>query len=126
MQVKKYRAANKGEYPNDWGLLAYDGMYFITETIKRAGGTDAMKMRKAASSFTFDSLRGKLRLRAIDQTLNSPSYLGVTKMTSAYPFPVMVNMQVIPGNVTHPSEATVRKLRAAAKKYPGTLPARAG
>lgn len=114
--LKKYRAANKGEYPNDWGILAYDGMYFITETIRRAGGTDPDKMRKAASSFTFDSLRGKLRMRAIDQTLNSPSFLGVTKKLPDYPFPVMVNMQVIPGNVTLPSEATVRRLRAAAKK----------
>ncbi|MEE8436381.1 MAG: ABC transporter substrate-binding protein [bacterium] len=112
--VKKYRAANKGEYPNDWGLLAYDEMYFLAETIKRAGGTDPDKIRKAATSFTFNSLRGPLRMRAIDQTLNSPVYIGVSKKLPQYPFPVMVNVQKITD--THPSEATVRRLRAAAKK----------
>ncbi|MCH8075317.1 MAG: ABC transporter substrate-binding protein [SAR324 cluster bacterium] len=112
--VKKYRAANKGEYPNDWGILAYDEMYFIAEVIKRAGGTDPDKMRKAATSFTFNSLRGPLRMRAIDQTFNSPVFIGVTKKLDKYPFPVLVNIQVITD--THPSEATVRRLRAAAMK----------
>ena len=114
--VKKYRSANKGEYPNDWGMLAYDEMNFIAEVIKRAGGTDPEKMRKAATSFTFNSLRGPLRMRKIDQTFNSPVFIGVTKKLDKYPFPVLVDIQIIPGDKTHPSEATVRRLRAAAKK----------
>ncbi len=109
--VRKYRAANKGEYPNDWGVLAYDVMYFIAEGIKRAGGTDPAKLRKAVTSFTFDSLRGPLRMRFIDNTMNSPSYLGITKNTGEFPFPVMVNVQIIPGDVTLPSPAVVRRLR---------------
>jgi len=113
--LKNYRAANDGEYPNDWGLLAYDAMYFIAEGIKRAGGTDPAKLRTALASFTFDSLRGPLKMRLLDNTLNAPSYLGVTKRVSEYPFPIMVNVERVSGDVTLPSEAVVKKLRAAAK-----------
>lgn len=114
--LKKYRAANKGEYPNDWGDLAYDAMYFIAETIKRAKGTDPLKMSMAASSFTFHSLRGNLRMRALDQTLDSPVYLGVTRKLKKYPFPIMVNVQKISGKTLHPSEERVKEMRAAAMK----------
>ena len=72
--------------------------------------------RFSSTSFTFNSLRGPLRMRKIDQTFNSPVFIGVTKKLAQYPFPIMVNLQRIPGNLTHPSEATVRRLRAAAKK----------
>ena len=40
----------------------------------------------------------------------------MTKNTGAYPFPTMVDVNVIPGDVTLPSEATVKALRAAAAK----------
>lgn len=114
--IKKYREANNGEYPNDWGVLAYDSMYYIKEGIDRAGGTDPAKFREALTSFTYDSLRGPLKMRKIDNTVDSPSYIGVTKKTADYPFPILVNIDVIPGSLTLPSEAVVKELRAAAAK----------
>ncbi len=114
--VEKYRKAHDGEYPNDWGMLAYDAMYIIKEGIDKAGGTDPEKFRQALASTTFDTMRGPMKMRLIDNTFNSPSYLGVTKNTGAYPFPTMVDVNVIPGDVTLPSEATVKALRAAAAK----------
>ena len=114
--VEKYRKAHDGEYPNDWGMLAYDAMYIIAGGIDGAGGTDPEKFRQALGSTTFDTMRGPLKMRMIDNTFNAPSYMGVTKMTDAYPFPTMSDLIVIPGDVTLPSEDTVKALRAAAAK----------
>jgi hypothetical protein len=55
-------------------------------------------------------------MRKIDNTFNAPNYIGVTKMSSAYPFPTMTNITVISGDVSMPSEETVMALRKAAKK----------
>jgi branched-chain amino acid transport system substrate-binding protein len=112
--VEKYRKENKGEYPNDWGMLAYDSMYIIAGGINKAGGTDPKKFREALASMTFDTLRGKLHMRELDDTFDAPSYIGVTKMTDKYPFPIMTNVEVITN--TLPSEATVLELRKAAAK----------
>ena len=114
--VEKYRKAHDGEYPNDWGMLGYDVMYIIKAAIDKAGGTDPAKFRQAMGSITFDTLRGPLKMRLIDNTFNAPSFIGVTKMTGKYPFPTMVDVNVIPGDVTLPTEAKVKALRAAAKK----------
>ena len=110
----KYREANKGEYPNDWGLLAYDAMYIIAGGINKAGGTDPKKFREALASMEFETVRGKLKMRKLDNTFNSPSFIGVTKMDAKYPFPTMTNIEVIED--TMPSEATVMALRKAAAK----------
>ena len=64
---------------------------------------------------SFDTLRGEIRMRMIDNTFNAPSFIGVTKMTGDYPFPVMTDINVIPGDLTLPDEATVEALREAAK-----------
>ena len=60
-------------------------------------------------------LRGELRMRTIDNTFNAPSFIGVTRMTDDYPFPVMTDVNVIPGDLTLPDETTVQALREAAK-----------
>ena len=114
--VAKYQAAHDGEYPNDWGILGYDVMYIIAGALEKAGSTDPAALREALGAMAFDTLRGELRMRAIDNTFNAPSFIGVTKMTDDYPFPVMTDVNVIPGDVTLPDEATVKALREAAAK----------
>ena len=114
--VKRYRARYDGEYPTDWGVLGYDVMYYIKEVVTRAGNTKSEDMSKAAASFTFDSLRGPLRSRTLDNMLNSPSYIGITKKTPEYPFPVLVDVTRISGDKLLASEAEVMKMRAAANK----------
>jgi branched-chain amino acid transport system substrate-binding protein len=114
--VKKYRAANDGEYPADWGVLGYDVMYIIKAGIEKAGGTDPLKLRDALTSQTFHTLRGDLTIRKLDNTMDSPVYMGVTKKTPDYPFPVMVDVNRIPGEHTLPSVAVVEELRKEAKK----------
>lgn len=111
-----YQAANDGEYPNDWGVLAYDAMYMIAGGIAKAGGTDPAALREALAGMSFDTLRGTLKMRSLDNTFDAPSYLGVTRKTDAYPFPVMVDVQVIPGAKTLPAESVVEELRKAASK----------
>ncbi len=114
--VEKYRKAHGGEYPNDWGMLGYDAMYIIKAGIDKAGGADPAKFRQAMGSITFDTLRGPLKMRMIDNTFNAPSYIGVTKMTGTYPFPTMAAVSVVSGDLTLPSEAKVKALRASAMK----------
>ena len=114
--VGKYRAAHGGEYPNDWGVLGYDVMYIIAGAVEQAGSTDPAAVREALGAMTFDTLRGALRMRTIDNTFNAPSFIGVTTMTDDYPFPVMTDINVIPGDLTLPDEATVDALREAAAK----------
>ena len=114
--VAKYQAAHDGEYPNDWGILGYDVMYIIAGAVEQAGSADPARIREALGAMTFDTLRGELRMRAIDNTFNAPSFIGVTKMTDDYPFPVMMDVNVIPGDLTLPDEATVKALREAAEK----------
>ena len=114
--VAKYRDAHDGEYPNDWGILGYDAMYIIAGALEKAGSADPAALREALGAMAFDTLRGELRMRTIDNTFNAPSFIGVTKMTDDYPFPVMTDVNVIPGDVTLPDEATVEALREAAAK----------
>ena len=114
--VAKYQGAHDGEYPNDWGILGYDVMYIIAGALEKAGSTDPAALREALGAMSFDTLRGEIRMRTIDNTFNAPSFIGVTKMTDDYPFPVMTDVNVIPGDVTLPDEATVEALRAAAAK----------
>ena len=114
--VEKYRAAHDGEYPNDWGILGYDVMYIIAGAVEKAGSADPVAVREALGAMSFDTLRGEIRMRMIDNTFNAPSFIGVTKMTGDYPFPVMTDVNVIPGDVTLPDEDTVKALREAAKK----------
>lgn len=114
--VAKYRDAHDGEYPNDWGILGYDAMYIIAGALEKAGSADPAALREALGAMAFDTLRGELRMRTIDNTFNAPSFIGVTKMTDDYPFPVMTDVNVIPGDVTLPDEATVQALREAAAK----------
>ena len=109
--VAKYRAANDGEYPTDWGVLAYDFMQILAAAIKRAGGTDDEKLRTALSTATYETLRGPMSMRALDNTLESPVFIGVTKKLPEYPFPVMTDIKVIPGKTALPSEAVVKRLR---------------
>ncbi len=114
--LAKYQAANEGEFPNDWGLLGYDVIYIIAGGIAKAGSTDPAKLREALVGLSFDTLRGPLQMRMIDNTFDAPSYLGVTKNTGEYPFPIMVDVNVIPGAQTLPSEPTVEELRKMATK----------
>ena len=113
--VKKYRATYD-EYPADWALLAYDSIYMIKDAYEAAKSTDPLKFRDAMAKLKFDGLRGQMHMRELDNTWNSPVFLGVTKKLPEYPFPIMVDVDEIPGDVALPSVALVNQLRAAAKK----------
>ena len=113
--IKKYRA-KYNEYPADWALLAYDSIYMIKDAYDGAKSTNGIKFRDAMAKLKFDGLRGKMHMRTLDNTWNSPVFLGVTKKTPEYPFPVLVNVDEIPGDVALPSVATVNEIRKEAKK----------
>ncbi|HKJ00158.1 MAG TPA: ABC transporter substrate-binding protein [bacterium] len=114
--IKKYRAAYGGEYPADWGVLAYDAMYIIKDGIEKAHSTNPAKLRNALAGMKFDSLRGPLKMRKLDNTWDSPVFIGVTKKTPEYPFPIMVDVDRISGDLLMPPASVVKELREKAKK----------
>ena len=51
-------------------MLGYDVMYIIKAGLDKAGSTDPAKFREALASMTFDTMRGTLKMRLIDNTFN--------------------------------------------------------
>jgi len=61
-EVKKFEAdyakANGGKTPYNIHGYGYDGIYMVTEAIKRAGGTDKEKIRAAMQGLSFSGVMG--------------------------------------------------------------------
>ena len=100
--VAQYRAAYDGAYPDNQAVLAYDVMHIIADAVELAGSTDAGSIRKALRSGSFFTLRDTLRMRTIDNTFSAPTYIGQMRMTDDYPFPIMTETQLVPGEITFP------------------------
>jgi branched-chain amino acid transport system substrate-binding protein len=56
--VKAYMAAYN-DYPSAWAVEGYDGITFLAEAIKKAGGLDTEKVVAALEGLTIESPRGK-------------------------------------------------------------------
>ena len=113
--VEKYKA-RYGDYPDDFGTIAYDVLNHFAEGFRRNGGTDPDKLRVTMSSFTYDGVRGPVSFRFIDNTIQAPTLIGVSKKTAEYPFSILTDITYIPFSKTLPSVAEVEAARAAAAK----------
>ncbi len=113
--VDKYRAAYK-DYPDDWAVMGYEGLYFLAEAIKKAGSTDGDKVMAAMTSVKMPGLRGDLALRKIDHNAIAPTFVGVTKKSDKYPFLILDKVVRVEGAKVMPSEAEVAEMRKAAQK----------
>ncbi|MBI3991748.1 MAG: ABC transporter substrate-binding protein [Candidatus Lambdaproteobacteria bacterium] len=113
--VRKYKE-RFGDYPDDFGTIAYDVLHHFAEGYRRNGGTDPDKLRVTMSSFTYEGVRGPVSFRFIDNTIQAPSLIGITKKLPEYPFSILTDIAYIPSDKTLPSEAEVNAARAAAAK----------
>lgn len=62
----KYRAANEGRVPSDYGALGYAGVRSLLDATKRAGTTDTDKVVAALEGAKYDSYKGPQEFRACD------------------------------------------------------------
>jgi branched-chain amino acid transport system substrate-binding protein len=93
--VKAYMAEYK-DYPSAWAVEGYDGIYFLTEAIKKAGSLDAEKVIPALEGLTIDSPRGKATLRKEDHQLFADFMVGETVFDPKYPFAIVGKPEVFP------------------------------
>ena len=118
-KAKAFVDAYKARYnkdPDDWAVLAYDGLMFYAEVVKHAKSTKADDVVKALTQVNYNGLRANnLKVRALDHQMNAPEWVGVIAKTPDYPYSVLTNTMLVEGDRSLPTEAEVKARRAAAK-----------
>ena len=107
--VEKYRKV-RGAYPDSWSVMAYDTIYLIKAAIEKAKTAETEAVIKAMEGITFDSLRGKFTIRALDHMGTVPCYQGTIAKEPAYPFKIWNDISRIPGEQVIRPEAGVREI----------------
>ncbi len=92
-KVKKYL---KTETPASWPISGYLGMLFLTEAIKKAGSTEALKVSAALKGLELTTPHGKMTMRAKDQQLTRGMVWGKASTSKDYPFPILDPIEFIP------------------------------
>ena len=95
--VKDYLAAYK-DYPSTGSGEGYDGIYFLATAMENAKSTDTEKVVAALEGLTIDLPRGKATLRKEDHQLLCDFMVGETIFDKAYPFAIVGNQRVFPGD----------------------------
>ena len=112
------RFGNEARYqkdPDDWAMLAYDGLMFYAEAVKAARSTQADALMKAVGSIQYAGLRGTMSVRALDGQMNAPAWVGVVGKDPKYAYMVLKDLVRVDADKTMPTEAAIRAGRAAAK-----------
>jgi len=113
--IAKFKAV-RNEVPDDEAIAGYDTMMQVAQAIKSAKSLDAGKIADALASLEYDGLRGMVKVRKLDLNAYAPTFIGVTKKTPEYSFPILTDLQRIGGEKVMPTEAEVAAMRAAARK----------
>jgi branched-chain amino acid transport system substrate-binding protein len=112
--VASYKAKN-GKEPDDWAVLAYDGLMFYAEAVKAAKSTKADDVVKAVASVKYEGLRGSMTVRGLDGQMAAPSFVGPVVKDAAFAFLTMKDATRVDASKTLVSEDVVKAARAAAK-----------
>jgi len=107
--VEKYRKV-RGAYPDSWSVMAYDTIYLIKAAIEKAKTAETEAVIKAMEGITFDSLRGKFTIRALDHMGTVPCYQGTISKEPTYQFKIWNDISRIPGEQVIRPEAGVREI----------------
>jgi branched-chain amino acid transport system substrate-binding protein len=100
--VKTFKDAYE-RYPNVGALYGYLAAQFIIKGFEKAGTIDIEKFIDAVEGMKVDSPVGEIELRACDHQAVLPMFLGVTMLSSQYPFFIATDIVTIPGPKTMPS-----------------------
>jgi branched-chain amino acid transport system substrate-binding protein len=84
----KYRKANDGRVPSDYGALGYAGVRSLLDAAKRAGGTDTDKVIAALEGAKYDSYKGPEEIRACDHQSVQSVFIIESKSNGASPYDV--------------------------------------
>jgi branched-chain amino acid transport system substrate-binding protein len=105
--VEKYRKA-RGIFPESWAVMGYDTVYLLKAAIEKAKTSETEAVIKAMEGMPFDSLRGRITIRALDHMGTVPCYQGVITKDPNYPFKIWKDISRIPGEQVMRSETSVR------------------
>lgn len=105
----KYKKA-RGVYPDSWAVQAYDSVCLLKAAIEKAKTTETEAVIKAVEGLSFDSLRGRITIRALDHMGSVPCYQGVITKDPNFPFKIWKDISRIPGEQVMRSEASVREV----------------
>lgn len=113
--IDGYRAAYN-EYPTDWAVNGYDGIMIYAAAVEAAGSTEMEDLMPKVYGGSFDGLRGTgLTVRAFDGQMNAPAYVGAVTFSSDFDFPILSDVEIVPGETLMWSEDKIQALRDAAK-----------
>ena len=107
--VEKYKKAN-ATYPDAWAVQNYDTVYLLKAAIDKAKTIETDAVVKAIEGMTFDSLRGKFSIRALDHMGTVPCYQGTIAKDPRYPFKIWKDISRVPGEEVIRPEASVREI----------------
>ena len=83
------------EYPSDAAIAGYDAMYLLKKGIETVDTTESAAVAEALRRMEFESLRGKIEIRA--GLASAPMYSGITVKDERYPFLIWKDVQRIGG-----------------------------
>jgi branched-chain amino acid transport system substrate-binding protein len=85
-------------YPSDWAVMDYDALSIWATAAKKANSFDTDKVLKQISGQTFDTLRGRLTIRAEDLQADAAVWVGTTTSSNGqYPFVILKDVKNPPG-----------------------------
>ncbi|MGO9118481.1 MAG: ABC transporter substrate-binding protein [Desulfomonilaceae bacterium] len=108
--VEEFRKAYD-RYPSFGSLLGWFTAQFIAKAYEKAGKIDPQKFAEALPGLSIDSPIGKLTVRAGDNQVMLPMFMGVTKKVPGYDFLIATDITTIPAEEVMPSLEEIKKAR---------------
>jgi branched-chain amino acid transport system substrate-binding protein len=100
-----------GRYPSFGSLVGWITGQFIAKAYEKAGKVDPEKFAEALSGMSIDSPIGKLTVRADDNQVMLPMFMGKTKKKDGYEFLVATDIVTIPAQELMPPVEEIKKSR---------------
>jgi branched-chain amino acid transport system substrate-binding protein len=114
--VRKFRQRT-GHWPNNNALFGYNAANFLFTAIEKANSTDTEKVIDALQGLTIGAPTGRLTLRACDQQVMNPDWVGTTdRVDPELKFVVIKDALKVEGPEGWRSCEEIKQLRAAPKR----------
>jgi branched-chain amino acid transport system substrate-binding protein len=107
--VEKFKKS-AGDYPDGWAVQNYDAVYLLKAAIEKAKTIETEAVIKAMEGISFDGLRQKFSVRALDHMGTVPCYQGTIAKDPKYPFKIWTDITRVPGDQVIRPEASVREI----------------
>jgi len=103
-------------YPVSYAVMGYDSLFVLKRAIEKAGTIETEAVVKALEGLSYEGLRGKFTIRALDHQADVPEYVGWTVKDPKYPFVILKDIVKVPGSQIMFTEDEVHQMRAAFTK----------